>query len=173
MTRITCLSAFVLLALSATSHAFLTAQDAVLHKQAGPRKSLGFGPRHAHHKYISNRYTSKVFAKSISTENLYQIALDLAVNVSGKQDGVDYFVRSDSYNDPTSGLTFIYVKQTIHGLQVEDGDMNVVLSSDGEHYGLEILQAFASLLLILFFVLSQAKSYLMEHHCIKGPFLSH
>lgn len=139
MTRLTILSAFVLLALSATSHAFLTAQDAVLHKQVGLRKSLGFGPRHAHRKYISNEYTSVVSAKSASKEDLHQIALDLAVDVSGKQDGVNYFIRPDSYTDPTSGLTFVYVKQTIHGLQVEDGDMNVVLSSDGEYFDLIVL----------------------------------
>lgn len=132
MTRLTLLSAFVVLALSATSNAFLTAQDAVAHTRSGPRKSLGFGPHHAHRKFVSKTYSPAASMRAASREDMHSLALDLARKTAGNKEGVSYFVRPDSYEDPTTGLTFVYVKQTIHGLRVEDGDMNIVFSSDGE-----------------------------------------
>ena len=65
---------------------------------------------------------------------MHRSALALAQQVAGLSVSaqVNYYVRPDSYTDPTSGLTFLYIKQTINGLQVEDGDMNAVFASDGE-----------------------------------------
>jgi extracellular elastinolytic metalloproteinase len=131
MTRLPSLLAAVLLVCSA--HAFLTAQDAIptSSTQSGQRKSLGFGPHHAHRKLISKEHTPRpsTFA-SPSTEEVFSSALRLAKEVTGGESS--FFVRSDSYTDPSSGLTFVFVKQTVNGLQVEDGDMNAVYASDGE-----------------------------------------
>jgi extracellular elastinolytic metalloproteinase len=134
MTRLTFLSALVLIALSATCQAILTAPDAVAHSRGGPRKSLAFGPHHKHRKFISKTYTPVASARAVSKDDIHQSALKLAHVNAGNKEGVSFFVRPDSYEDPTTGLTYIYVKQTINGLQVEDGDMNVVFSSDGEYF---------------------------------------
>jgi len=97
----------------------------------GSRKSLSFGPHQTHRKFISKDYIARPSTLATpSKEQIFQSALKLAKEVTGGKSS--FFVRSDSYTDATSGLTFVYIKQTVNGLQVEDGDMNAVYASDGK-----------------------------------------
>lgn len=36
-----------------------------------------------------------------------------------------YKIRSDSYTDKNTGVTHVYVRQLMNGLEVADGDMNI------------------------------------------------
>lgn len=132
MTKAISFSLFVLLAISTFTNAFDIPASALPKHEVKGRKSLGFGPLHSYSKFTSNEYKSVFSAKVLSKYELHSKALELAEELAGKQNGVGYFVRSDSYYDSTSGLTYVYIKQTVNGLQVENGDMNVVLSADGE-----------------------------------------
>lgn len=40
-----------------------------------------------------------------------------------------------SYKDPRTGLTHIYVKQLVNGLEVIDGDLNLNLGREGQVLG--------------------------------------
>lgn len=133
MTRLCSLLAFVLLACSSTQ-AGLTAQDAVLHQKGTTgRKSLGFGPHHSPHRTFTSKeyvHQASTLSHPISKHEIFESALKLAKQVTGAGAST-FFVRSDSYMDTTSGLTYVYIKQLINGLQVEDGDLNAVYASDG------------------------------------------
>ena len=39
--------------------------------------------------------------------------------------GSDFYVRDDSYTDKNTGVTHVYLRQTVYGVEVADGDMNV------------------------------------------------
>lgn len=103
------------------------------------RKSLAFGPHHHHRKFVTDAAQVKVssgassFAQpSTETASIHRAAIDLAKSLVGENKGSSFYVRDDSYLDRQSGLYYAYVKQTINGLVVEDGDLNVVFSSEGE-----------------------------------------
>ncbi|MCO5566016.1 hypothetical protein L7F22_019691 [Adiantum nelumboides] len=104
------------------------------HGHQSVRKSLSFGHHHKHKKFITKDYVPSNSFATLSINDIHQKALNLATDVIGKQASNDqsFFVRSDSYTDPQSGLIHVYVKQTINGLIVEDGDLNVVFSADGQ-----------------------------------------
>jgi len=36
-----------------------------------------------------------------------------------------YKIRKDSYTDKNTGVTHVYVRQLVNGLEVADGDMNI------------------------------------------------
>ena len=39
--------------------------------------------------------------------------------------GLSYKIRKDSYTDKNTGVTHVYVRQLVNGLEVTDGDMNI------------------------------------------------
>jgi extracellular elastinolytic metalloproteinase len=36
-----------------------------------------------------------------------------------------FIIRKDSYTDKNTGVTHVYVRQVVNGIEVTDGDMNV------------------------------------------------
>ncbi|KAK2464973.1 hypothetical protein APHAL10511_003049 [Amanita phalloides] len=94
------------------------------------RKSLGFGPDHPHRAFYSSPYQihlNSAFAPGPNASPLDvarrfvedQLATDLA-------DGSKSFhIRTDSYTDQRTGVTHVYVRQLVNGLQVVDGDINI------------------------------------------------
>ncbi|KAJ3504373.1 hypothetical protein NMY22_g17946 [Coprinellus aureogranulatus] len=40
-------------------------------------------------------------------------------------EGLSYRIRDDSYTDKATGVTHVYVRQIVNGLEVADGDMNI------------------------------------------------
>lgn len=104
------------------------------------RKSLRFGPSHKHQQFASFVYDDghhSSHADAMSMEDKFSAALDLAhtiVGVGSSKEGsmVKFYVRPDSYIDPESGLSYIYVKQTINGLLVDDANLNAVFAQNGQ-----------------------------------------
>ena len=46
-------------------------------------------------------------------------------DVLSTQHGLSYRIRKDSYTDKNTGVTHVYVRQLVNGLEVTDGDMNI------------------------------------------------
>jgi extracellular elastinolytic metalloproteinase len=46
-------------------------------------------------------------------------------DISSTQFSQGYKIRKDSYTDKNTGVTHVYVRQLVNGLEVTDGDMNI------------------------------------------------
>ncbi|KDQ09747.1 hypothetical protein BOTBODRAFT_137541 [Botryobasidium botryosum FD-172 SS1] len=96
------------------------------HSAARTRKSLSFGPDipHASFTVAPQRYTSFTGGHSRSP---YDVAREYVNNVlaRGVPNGLQFIVRDDSYTDDATGVTHVYVRQLVNGLEVADGDINL------------------------------------------------
>ncbi|KAJ7764834.1 Fungalysin metallopeptidase-domain-containing protein [Mycena metata] len=109
------------------------AGSAVAHRDGpGPvrhRKSLGFGPVHKHAKYVSTPYqvVTNAFTRMSDDSDPIQVARLFVEDILGNQlsESSSYKIRKDSYTDSNTGITHVYVRQIINGLEVSDGDMNI------------------------------------------------
>ncbi|CAE6440229.1 unnamed protein product [Rhizoctonia solani] len=82
------------------------------------RKSLNFGPRHPTARYVTEPQVTSTF---MASSDPYDVAKSfLSVYTTS-----DYFIREDSYTDRNTGVTHVYVRQKVDGLEVADGDMNL------------------------------------------------
>ncbi|CAE7183130.1 unnamed protein product, partial [Rhizoctonia solani] len=82
------------------------------------RKSLGFGFSHPTSDYVTEPQIAPSFAAQADP-------LDVAHAFLQPYTDSDYFIRKDSYTDTNTGVTHVYVRQRIHGLEVADGDINL------------------------------------------------
>ncbi|KAJ3850382.1 Fungalysin metallopeptidase-domain-containing protein [Lentinula lateritia] len=92
------------------------------------RKSLGFGPVLPHAVYHSNPYqivTNGLLAQSPDTDPFEVARLFIGDILGPNQDQDSYKIRPDSYTDPSTGITHVYVRQYVHGIEVADGNMNI------------------------------------------------
>ncbi|KAH7879431.1 extracellular elastinolytic metallo proteinase [Lentinula edodes] len=92
------------------------------------RKSLGFGPVHPHAVYRSNPYqiaTNGVLPQSPDADPFEVARLFIGDILGPNQDQASYKIRPDSYTDPSTGVTHVYVRQYVHGIEVADGNMNI------------------------------------------------
>ncbi|KAJ3746074.1 Fungalysin metallopeptidase-domain-containing protein [Lentinula detonsa] len=92
------------------------------------RKSLGFGPVHPHAVYRSNPYQITVnnFLPQSPDADPFEVARLFIDDILGpNQVQSSYKIRPDSYTDPSTGVTHIYVRQVVHGIEVADGNMNI------------------------------------------------
>ncbi|KIK64261.1 hypothetical protein GYMLUDRAFT_40547 [Collybiopsis luxurians FD-317 M1] len=92
------------------------------------RKSLGFGPIHDHAVYKSNPYQiiTNGFLPQSSDADPFEVARLFIDDILGpKHVQTSYKIRSDSYTDPSTGITHVYVRQVVHGIEVADGNMNI------------------------------------------------
>ncbi|KAH9174621.1 extracellular elastinolytic metallo proteinase [Lactarius sanguifluus] len=89
------------------------------------RKTMGFGPVHPHAKF----YTSPAsFTKaSVFTSDPYEVARGFVTELLQGQLSEDnkFALRKDSYTDSATGVTHVYFRQMVNGLEVADGDINV------------------------------------------------
>jgi len=53
-----------------------------------------------------------------------RIFVDDVLSTQSSQ-GLSYKIRKDSYTDKNTGVTHVYVRQLVNGLEVTDGDMNI------------------------------------------------
>lgn len=110
------------------------------HRQATPspydegrvsnqRKSLGFGPDHPHAVFRANPYQIQTngFTPMDASMDPIEVARLFVDDVlmNKKSMSSSYKIRSDSYTDKNTGVTHVYVRQVINGLEVADGDMNI------------------------------------------------
>lgn len=93
------------------------------------RKSLGFGPVHPHAVYYSSPYqiVTRSFIPGNPNADPFDVARRFVEDVLADQlsESHSYKIRKDSYTDKTSGITHVYVRQLVNGLEVADGDMNI------------------------------------------------
>jgi len=82
------------------------------------RKSLGFGPRHPNARYVTEPQIASSFAAHTDP-------LDVARAFLQAYTDSDYYIRDDSYTDKNTGVTHVYVRQRVQGLEVADGDINL------------------------------------------------
>jgi extracellular elastinolytic metalloproteinase len=86
-----------------------------------PRKSLAFGP-HIPHALFN---TAPHFTPP--PDDPATLAVDWVSHLLASQLSLDnsFVVRDDSYTDQNTGVSHIYIKQIINGLEVADGDINL------------------------------------------------
>ncbi|WWC68087.1 uncharacterized protein I206_102006 [Kwoniella pini CBS 10737] len=94
------------------------------------RKSLSFGPVHKHHSY-------QIIDESPLAPSLLDDPVDIKdvarrfIEERFGLEGESFYIREDSHTDASTGLTRIFAKQLINGLEVSDGDLNVNIDSNG------------------------------------------
>ncbi|KAJ3773043.1 Fungalysin metallopeptidase-domain-containing protein [Lentinula raphanica] len=92
------------------------------------RKSLGFGPTipHAVYRSIPRQNHVNEFMPQSSNLDPFEVARQFIDDIIGPdQVQSSYKIRSDSYTDPSTGVTHVYVRQLLHGIEVADGNMNI------------------------------------------------
>ncbi|SPC66528.1 related to extracellular elastinolytic metalloproteinase precursor [Ustilago sp. UG-2017b] len=123
------------------------------------RKSLSWGPEHKHKvfadiesaneaptlrrdlDFASSKHAYAAAIHYVNAEagpkNPYSVATRLAKHLLGyKQalapNGHDFYVRPDSYTDPSSGISHYFIRQLVNGLEVADADLNINISPEGK-----------------------------------------
>ena len=87
------------------------------------RKTLGFGPVLPHSAY----HTEPVYHTSLlrASEDPYEVARLFVDDLVRDIPGGSFQIRKDSYTDAASGVTHVYIRQYVNGIEVADGDMNL------------------------------------------------
>lgn len=98
------------------------------HVQPRMRKSLGFGPDIPH--AVFNTSPEQAFQASAAGKDMPFETAEAFVNELLRKDGQltetsSYELRGDSYTDDRTGVTHVYFRQKINGLEVSDGLINV------------------------------------------------
>lgn len=93
------------------------------------RKSLGFGPEHPHAVFRASPYHIQTngftpLDPSMDPLDVARIFVDDVLSSQSVQ-GLSYKIRKDSYTDKNTGVSHVYVRQLMNGLEVTDGDMNI------------------------------------------------
>lgn len=90
------------------------------------RKTLGFGPDHPHAVFHSSPYQVQTNGFAPFDSNMCPIEVaHLFIQDVLQNEGTNYKIRKDSYTDKNTGVTHVYVRQVVNGLEVVDGDMNI------------------------------------------------
>ncbi|PFH49527.1 hypothetical protein AMATHDRAFT_62981 [Amanita thiersii Skay4041] len=96
------------------------------------RKTLGFGPEHPHAVFKSSPYQIQVnngFVPLPPTADPLDIARHFIQDQLAGDNSVDgsktFVIRKDSYTDKNTGVTHVYARQVVNGIEVVDGDMNI------------------------------------------------
>ncbi|KAF5347213.1 hypothetical protein D9758_011045 [Tetrapyrgos nigripes] len=93
------------------------------------RKSLGFGPINPNAAYYSNPYqiTTNGFLPHNEDADPMDVAQAFIEDVLRGQlsQSMTFKIRPDSYTDSQTGITHVYVRQMVNGLEVADANMNI------------------------------------------------
>ncbi|WVQ83171.1 hypothetical protein IAT38_005310 [Cryptococcus sp. DSM 104549] len=95
------------------------------------RKSLSFGPAHPHASFHVLENPPQVQVQGLVDEpvDVKQVAKAFIGGRLGGDDG--FYIREDTYTDARTGVTHVYARQLINGLEVSDGDINLNIDRDG------------------------------------------
>ncbi|TRM66732.1 Fungalysin metallopeptidase-domain-containing protein [Schizophyllum amplum] len=91
------------------------------------RKTLGFGPDRPHAVFKSSPYdiTTSGFIPQSALTSPMDVARIFVDDLLRDQEARSYRVRKDSYTDETTGITHVYFRQLVDGVEVADADINV------------------------------------------------
>jgi extracellular elastinolytic metalloproteinase len=95
------------------------------------RKSLGFGPEHPHAVFRTDgpyRVTNGFMP--LHPHPFVVAELFLQELIANELIEYSYYIRDDSYTDSNTGVTHVYVRQLVNGLEVADGDININVKGD-------------------------------------------
>ncbi|KAG6887494.1 hypothetical protein C0992_012040 [Termitomyces sp. T32_za158] len=89
------------------------------------RKSLGFGP-HTNAVFHSAPVANGLLPMAPNADP-FDVAHRFVKDMLGTKltEDMTYSIRKDSYTDSSTGVTHVYVRQLVHGLEVANGDMNI------------------------------------------------
>lgn len=89
------------------------------------RKTLGFGPVLPHAVYNTN-VVPVAEIQTAEDNDPYVVAQRFAESLTRDSPLASSFrIRDDSYTDKTTGVTHVYARQYMYGIEVADGDMNI------------------------------------------------
>jgi len=93
------------------------------------RKSLGFGPIHPYAVFRASPYqiqTNGFLPFSAASDPMEVARHFMEDRLAGRLTRENTFIiRKDSYTDKNTGVTHVYVRQVVNGIEVADGDMNI------------------------------------------------
>jgi extracellular elastinolytic metalloproteinase len=93
------------------------------------RKTLGFGPALPHAVFHSSPFqvVTNNFLPMSQDANPFDVAQQFLEDILGDRlsDSNTFVIREDSYTDKNTGVTHVYVRQIVNGLEVADGDINL------------------------------------------------
>ena len=97
------------------------------------RKTMGFGPEHPHAVFRTDVPQASQPLRSFGTAHPFEVAQEFVKTLvpegSSLKDEIDgavtFYVRPDSYVDESTGVAHVYLRQTVFGIEVADGDVNV------------------------------------------------
>lgn len=93
------------------------------------RKSLGFGPVHPHAVFRSSpdQIPTNGFRPFDAESDPIEVARSFVDGLLGGRltPSNTYTIRKDSYTDKNTGVTHVYFRQIVNGMEVADGDINV------------------------------------------------
>ncbi|OWZ33300.1 extracellular elastinolytic metalloproteinase [Cryptococcus neoformans c45] len=104
------------------------------HSASRTRKSLSFGPAHSHASFEVLDDAVHVFEpRGLIDEpiDVKRVAQTFLGSQLGAQEGEGFYIREDSYTDARTGVTHIFARQLLNGLEVSDGDINLNIDRDG------------------------------------------
>jgi extracellular elastinolytic metalloproteinase len=86
---------------------------------------MGFGPVHPHARFHTTPISSA--EASFFNSNPYEVARSFVTGLLEEQLSGDnsFALRKDSYTDKTTGVSHVFFRQMINGIEVADGDINV------------------------------------------------
>ena len=92
------------------------------------RKSLSFGPVHPHARFTTSPEPHLTAISSLAgASDPFQVARFFVEDLTRdfRQPEMSFNIRRDSYTDDRTGVSHVYIKQLVNGLQVADGDINL------------------------------------------------
>ena len=96
------------------------------------RKSLAHGPQLPHAKFVTDVPRVPSLAPLKTPRDVAKLHLGAILHGRPEPvEGVDYFIREDSYEDDNTGVAHLYIRQLVNGLEVADGDISMNIK-DGE-----------------------------------------
>jgi extracellular elastinolytic metalloproteinase len=93
-----------------------------LNPEIKPRKSLSFAPVLPCAVFDTNPALQQSFV--FPQDTCLKVVRSFVIELIGRQQN-DFTIRKDSYTDRNTGVTHVYVRQLVNGLEVADGDINV------------------------------------------------
>ncbi|WVR04708.1 hypothetical protein IAU60_001719 [Kwoniella sp. DSM 27419] len=98
-------------------------QDTSIGPVPRDRKSLSFGPVHSHATFET--VDASAYTTTASLDGEVDVKHVATAFLNKRVGEGSFYLRDDSYTDAHTGVTRIFARQLINGLEVSDGDINL------------------------------------------------